>query len=868
MNYVLLTGSGLLFVMVLFFRPPNKRKEILITSVTLLFLIFYSIFFLVADYFTGKGVDASVVYHLRYGLQGAGFGEYWLLIITGSIGVVSAFILTFFIFRRLSRAGTNRKAKFQSVVLYILLVVPFLIHPATTGLVDYFSGGLKLFTSLPEGEFYQYYRVPRLTPLAGKARKNLVYIYAESLERTYFDESIFPGLADGLKEFESNSTSLTNIRQVYGTEWTIAGITASLCGIPLVTPSHGNSMSGLYEFLPEIKCLSDLLAERGYQLGYLSGSSLSFAGTQKFFETHGFDTVMGLEALSEQVPVDAYENGWGYYDDVLMDIALDDLNELQASGEQFAYFISTMDTHHPGENLSPSCTGKPYQDGRNSILNAVACADLVLGRFIDRLLASELAENTVIVLSSDHLAMRNAATGLLNQSERTNLLVIKEPGKPGEVIDQLGSALDVTPTLAPSLGFDGAMGLGRNLRQEESLLVSMPEFERKLQSWAPDISEFWGFPTVSVMDKVVIRPDRNAVRVAGRNYAFPILLEIGEGMKTTVRFESDQKGYQLSDYFDRLEAGTPFLLVHNCRSTRAIELAHWGYETCVMYGRALTPGVTQSVIKDRETIRIGSILQNENSHIRRRSADHVQQNAQDSNRLIAHAGGEIDGHRYTNTLQALDHQYSNGFRLFELDIIKTSDGTYVAAHDWDHWQTLTKFEGNLPPSRGVFMEQKILGRYTPLDMESINAWFERHPDAILVTDKINSPLAFSNQFVDRNRLMMELFTLDAVREGIRAGIRSSMPSWDMLSSIGNNKTEILLKLGVKDVVASRRIIKSNINLLSEFRDKGINVYVFHVNNGPNSDERQVICDDLDYVYGLYADTHDFSADLICTDIRP
>ena len=46
---------------------------------------------------------------------------------------------------------------------------------------------------------------------------------------------------------------------------------------------------------------------------------------------------------------------------------------------------------------------------------------------------------------------------------------------------------------------------------------------------------------------------------------------------------------------------------------------------------------------------------------------------QDTMRFIAHAGGSIDGHRYTNSLEALNENYQKGFRLFELYIIKTKD---------------------------------------------------------------------------------------------------------------------------------------------------------------------------------------------------
>jgi phosphoglycerol transferase MdoB-like AlkP superfamily enzyme len=227
------------------------------------------------------------------------------------------------------------------------------------------------------------------------------------------------------------------------------------------------------------------------------------------------------------------------------------------------------------------------------------------------------------------------------------------------------------------------------------------------------------------------------------------------------------------------------------------------------------------------------------------------------NRFIAHAGGMIDDHTYTNSLEALNMSYDKGFRLFELDILRTSDNIFVAVHDWKTWKKMTGYQGELPPSHDVFMQYELFGNYLPLDMDRINSWFADHPDAILVTDKINEPREFSAVFVDKNRLMMELFTMDALRDGRQAGIRSAMASWKVLDSIGGDKVEALHQMGITDVTASRRIINDNLPLLIHLKNRGIRVYVFHVNDQDGIDESYVLFHDLDYVYGMYADAFDF-----------
>ncbi len=237
--------------------------------------------------------------------------------------------------------------------------------------------------------------------------------------------------------------------------------------------------------------------------------------------------------------------------------------------------------------------------------------------------------------------------------------------------------------------------------------------------------------------------------------------------------------------------------------------------------------------------------------------------AKDKNRFIAHAGGQIEGHKYTNSLEALNNSYNKGFRLFELDIVKTSDNVYVAAHDWKYWAKITAYTGNLPPDRKTFKKQKVFKKYSTLDISDINKWFKNHPDAILVTDKVNTPKEFSEKFTDKNRLMMELFTWEAVKEGISAGIKSSMPTGNILNKIKGDKIAYLKRLGVTDIAISRSVINSNKALLKSIVDAGIHLYAFHVHNNKGEDEKYIVCKERYYFYGMYADSWDFNATIDC-----
>jgi glycerophosphoryl diester phosphodiesterase len=223
-----------------------------------------------------------------------------------------------------------------------------------------------------------------------------------------------------------------------------------------------------------------------------------------------------------------------------------------------------------------------------------------------------------------------------------------------------------------------------------------------------------------------------------------------------------------------------------------------------------------------------------------------------NNRYIAHAGGEVNGIRSTNSKDALDQNYKKGFRLFELDIIETSDKKLVAAHDWKMWARFTDYTGALPPSHAEFMKQKIYGDYTTLDLKGINEWFAAHPDATLVTDKVNDPIAFANQFIDKDRLVMELFSQMAIEEASRNGIQAMISQSPLMKMVGD-KINYLTVNDVKYVALSRRIIANETKLMLKLKEHGIKVYVYNVNFDPGKDEKYVQDNEIGLVYGMYAD---------------
>ncbi len=101
--------------------------------------------------------------------------------------------------------------------------------------------------------------------------------------------------------------------------------------------------------------------------------------------------------------------------------------------------------------------------------------------------------------------------------------------------------------------------------------------------------------------------------------------------------------------------------------------------------------------------------------------------------LIAHGGGAVYGYRLTNSLEALDTAYSNGFRVFELDFEVTSDGKYVLLHDWESMAGRMLL-GEEQITLDEFKGAEKFASLTLLDLDGLFEWLLGHEDCYIVTD--------------------------------------------------------------------------------------------------------------------------------------
>ena len=210
--------------------------------------------------------------------------------------------------------------------------------------------------------------------------------------------------------------------------------------------------------------------------------------------------------------------------------------------------------------------------------------------------------------------------------------------------------------------------------------------------------------------------------------------------------------------------------------------------------------------------------------------------------FVAHAGGAVEGYIRTNSLEGLNASYANGFRMFELDLQLSTDNKIVAVHD------------PIFVTEEEFLATPILGKFTPMNMDIINEWFEKHNDAILVTDKINRPDLLAQQFRFKNRLIMELFTWEAVEKALELEV-IPMVSQNIFWKEPNIE-ERLDNLKVTYIGMHREYLANDKQLLKRLKEKGYKTYVWFTLNEIEGmkPEEYVWKNDMEFCYGMYANS--------------
>lgn len=317
-------------------------------------------------------------------------------------------------------------------------------------------------------------------------KRNLIYIYLESVETTYadrdsggaFTENCIPELTElalANECFNGGSGTLNGGTALSGTVWTMGAIFGQSAGLPLKLELNSNDMSTQEDFFPGITTLGDILEREGYTNEFLIGSNAEFGGRRRYFSQHGDYRFFDYEYARENgyIPQD-YKVWWGYEDEKLFAFAKDELKALAAADAPFNLTLLTVDTHFEDGYVCRLC-GEAFAE--NQYANVFACSSRQVADFVKWVQSQDFYENTTIVIVGDHPTMDSDFCADVPSGYERKVYTAVINGAPAARTSTARRAYDTFdffPTTLAALGaqIEGdRLGLGVNLYSDVETLV-------------------------------------------------------------------------------------------------------------------------------------------------------------------------------------------------------------------------------------------------------------------------------------------------------------------------------------------------------------------------------------------------------------
>jgi len=422
-----------------------------------------------------------------------------LLSAVGFASVVGVFVY-FFATHQLSLRN-NRPIKKRKVLSPIFLFLAVLLFSSglTLGIREVGYEDVKAYYFEDTEVYDDYYVDPSEQSLQFPQKKrNLVYIFLESMESSYADKEIggieeknlIPRLTDlaleeGTQFSNARKGKLGGMMQIPGANQTASSMVAQTSGAPLRASSgvldvNNYGMEEPSSFFPGVYSLGEILEKEGYNQTLFLGSKAGFAGRKAYFEQHGNYDIRDYHWARQEglIPEDYYE--WrGYEDDKLFDFAKDSLTELADQKEPFNFTMLTADTHFEdgyATDETPDLFGDQYS-------NVIHDSDQKISDFIQWMKEQPFYDNTTIVLVGDHLTMdKDFFEDIDANYQRSVYNVFLNTEQTASKTDKrLFSAVDMYPSTLAALNVkipNEKLGLGVNLFSDKKTLMEQMGYKK------------------------------------------------------------------------------------------------------------------------------------------------------------------------------------------------------------------------------------------------------------------------------------------------------------------------------------------------------------------------------------------------------
>lgn len=416
----------------------------------------------------------ELVYHMTAPLEGTNDGmiqEYLDVCAVPAILMLLLVVILFIAWRTKKR---------WYVVMGASIIVPIIVsgvsvHGAWNELdVGSFVDGQSTYSSFIDDNYVDPADVALTFP---EQKRNLIYIFLESMEMTYadkenggaFDKNVIPELTELAQEnedFSGEDKELNGGYAMTGATWTMGAMFAHTSGIPLSISIDGNDMNTQEHFFAGAVTLGDILESAGYCQNLMIGSDATFGGRRLYFTEHGNYNIYDYNYASENglIPPD-YRVWWGYEDEKLFSFAKDKLTELSQQSTPFNFTMLTVDTHFEDGYPCELCTD---EFGDNQYANVMACSSRQVKELVDWIQQQDFYENTTIVIAGDHPTMdKDFCEDVDDDYTRKVYTTYINPAAELETTEKRNyTTFDNFPTTLAALGvkIDGnRLGLGTNL---------------------------------------------------------------------------------------------------------------------------------------------------------------------------------------------------------------------------------------------------------------------------------------------------------------------------------------------------------------------------------------------------------------------
>lgn len=388
------------------------------------------------------------------------------------------YIFIFKIFKKQLSISMKRKLILIFLINFYLIISFFFILNLTKNIIKPLN--LINKTKINDYDFFkENYINPKNVELNfPKKKQNLIYIFAESLESTFFSKNL-----DGIEKQNildpitniskeginfSNTENFGGAYSVFGTNFPTAGIVAQTLAIPLnfeTNIKHTKKLNN--NFLKNFYGLGNILKKEGYFQMFLIGSNKEFDNLNILIKNHG-----------------NYET-FKFEDEKLFEIAKEKLKKIENKKQPFNLTILTTNT-----NFSDKFVKKNYENkSKEKYFNNLHNSCVKINNFIEWIKKQKFYKNTTIIISGNHLNINTKYFSKINKSFKRTIynVFLNSKIKPLKSKNRSFTTLDMLPSTLSSLGVKikgEKLGLGVNLFSNEKTLAEkygIPHLNDKLK---------------------------------------------------------------------------------------------------------------------------------------------------------------------------------------------------------------------------------------------------------------------------------------------------------------------------------------------------------------------------------------------------